>query len=228
MVLLGLARVADDEVGPEHRFGLCRADGGDALPEAVPVAPAAHPAQQRPRHVLERQVEVRDPGGQHGLDQRVGEVRRVEVEQPHPVHPLGDLRHQRHDRPLPHALVPTERRQVLGHQHDLACVQRLHLGEDRLDRPAALRTPEAREVGSRSASQRDRHAEAGHPVDLRERGVQLVAVALRHAARDDQAGAVAAFVGERQHGVDRLPAGLVDEGAGVDDDQVGVARLADR
>ncbi len=59
VVGLGLARVADDEVAPERGVGLAVADVGDAVEEALPVAPAAHPAQQRLAHVLQRQVEVR-------------------------------------------------------------------------------------------------------------------------------------------------------------------------
>ena len=55
--------------------------------EPVAVAPAPHAAQQRPRHVLQRQVEVRHAGGADGVDERVGEVGRVEVEQPHPRRP---------------------------------------------------------------------------------------------------------------------------------------------
>src|SRR6516225_8893177 len=59
VVGLGLARVADDEVGSEGSVGPPPADVGDAAEEAVAVAPPPHPAQQRLRHVLQRQVEVR-------------------------------------------------------------------------------------------------------------------------------------------------------------------------
>ncbi len=89
VVVLGLTRVADDEVRAEGGARLGGPDGGDALEELVPVPPPAHAAQQRRRHVLQGEVEVGDPGGADGVDQGLGEVGRVQVEQPHPVHPLG-------------------------------------------------------------------------------------------------------------------------------------------
>ena len=98
MVGLGLARVADDEVAAERRVGLAVADVGDASQEAVAVAPAPHPPQQRLADVLQRQVEVRHAGGADHVDQRVGEIARVEVQQPHPVGALGDGLDERHDR----------------------------------------------------------------------------------------------------------------------------------
>ena len=50
----------------------------------------------------------------------------------------------------------------------------------------------------------------------------LVAVALREAAGDDDPGPGLAPVGQREDRVDRLLAGLLDEGARVDDDDIGV------
>ncbi len=64
-------------------------------------------------------------------------------------------------------------------------------------------------------------SEAGDEVDLRQRVAQLVAVALGHATGDNKAGAGAAALGQHQNGVDRLLAGGLDEGARVDDDEVG-------
>ena len=64
-------------------------------------------------------------------------------------------------------------------------------------------------------------AEAGDLVDLGQGGGELVAVALGHAAGDDEAAAVAPPLVEGQHGVDRLLAGGLDERARVDDDEVG-------
>ena len=69
-------------------------------------------------------------------------------------------------------------------------------------------------------------AEAGHEVDLGEGVAQLVAVALGHAAGDDEAGAGAAALGQHQDGVDRLLAGGLDEGARVDDDEVGAVGVS--
>ena len=68
------------------------------------------------------------------------------------------------------------------------------------------------------------HAEAGDLVDLGQGGGQLVAVALGHAAGDDEAGARPALLAEGEDGVDRLLAGGLDEGARVDDDEVGGGR----
>ena len=59
-------------------------------------------------------------GGADGVDQRLGEVGRVQVEQPDPLDPLGHRLDQRDDRPLPHALVAPEGGEVLGDEHDLA------------------------------------------------------------------------------------------------------------
>jgi len=101
VVVLGLTRVADDEVGPEGRIGRGRPDGVDARQEAVPVAPAAHPTQQGHRHVLQGEVEVGHAGVEDRLDQVVGEVGRVQVQQAHPWHTLGDRPHEGHDGPLP-------------------------------------------------------------------------------------------------------------------------------
>ena len=68
----------------------------------------------------------------------------------------------------------------------------------------------------------ERGAEGRHQVHLGEGGGQLVAVALGHAPGDHQAGAGRTPVGEVEDGVDRLLAGGLDEGAGVDHHQVGV------
>jgi hypothetical protein len=84
--------------------------------------------------VLEGEVEVGHAGSADGVDQPVGEVARVQVQQPDP----GDARRhrvdQRDDRALPHPLVPAERGQVLGDQHDLGCAELVDLPEDGVDR----------------------------------------------------------------------------------------------
>ena len=67
--------------------------------------------------------------------------------------------------------------------------------------------------------------EAGHEIDLGEGLAQLVAVALGHAARHDQAGSRSAPVGQGQDGVDRLLAGGIDERARVDHDEIGRLRV---
>ena len=101
--------------------GSRRADGGDAVEEAVAVAPAAHAAQQRARHVLEREVEVRHAGGADGVDQRVGEVGRVQVEQPDPVDPgRHGLRPAATIARSPWPWSRPKDGEVLGDEHDLA------------------------------------------------------------------------------------------------------------
>ena len=70
--------------------------------------------------------------------------------------------------------------------------------------------------------------EAGDGVDLRKGGGELRARPLGEAPGDDQAGALAAGVRQREDRVDRLLAGLLDEGAGVDDHEVGVGGVVDR
>jgi hypothetical protein len=62
---------------------------------------------------------------------------------------------------------------------------------------------------------------AGHQIGLGEGVGQLVAVALGQAAGDDQPGALLPGVGQREDGLDRLLPGGVDEGARVDDHEVG-------
>ena len=64
--------------------------------------------------------------------------------------------------------------------------------------------------------------ESDDGVGLRQRGRELLAVALGHAPRDDHAGAGLAAVGERERDVDRLLACGLDEGARVHDDEVGL------
>ena len=87
---LGLARVADDEVRAERGVGPAGADVVDAAQEPVAVAPPAHPAQQRLRHVLQREVEVRAPAAADHVDQTVGEVRGIQVEEADPRDRRGD------------------------------------------------------------------------------------------------------------------------------------------
>jgi hypothetical protein len=148
---LGLTGVADDERRAECGGGLGGADGGDALEEAVPLAPTAHALEQWARHVLQGEIEVRDAGGQHGLHQRVVQCRRVEVEQAGPTDPGGHCGHQLDDgpvgadgRPVEAGLDPTgravegERREVLCHQDHLAegpvgAGQLIDLIQDRVD-----------------------------------------------------------------------------------------------
>ena len=74
----------------------------------------------------------------------------------------------------------------------------------------------------------DVDAERCNLIDLGKRVRDLVAVAFGHAAGDDQLGALTTLVAQAQDRVDRLLAGLVDEGARVDDDDVGLVGRIDR
>ena len=77
-------------------------------------------------------------------------------------------------------------------------------------------------VPSSRPAQGDGHPEAHHQVDLGQRGGELVAVALGQASRHHQARPVVTGGGEVEDGVDRLLAGGLDEGAGVDHHEIGV------
>ena len=192
----------------------------------------------------------------------VGQVGRVQVQQPHAVDPGGEGLDQRDDSPLALALVAPVGRQVLSHEHDLADAgggEVVDLGQHRVERTAALLAAERRDgaeparpvaalghldVGPRGARrgpgqveqverrggrgrpgaggpEGDRHTEPGHRVGLRQRLGQVVAVALGEAAGDDQLGPDRLALGQGEHDVDRLAAGVLDEGARVDDHQVG-------
>ena len=104
----------------------------DPLEEAVALAPAAHALEQGPRHVLEGEVEVGHAGRQYGLDQGVVEGGRDRGRAGGSTGPARPPGHQVDDRTAaPHGraveagldpaarAVERERRQVLGHQHDL-------------------------------------------------------------------------------------------------------------
>ena len=127
MIALGLARIAQDERGPEGGGGLGGADVRDAAQEALAVAPAPHARQERAGDVLEGEVEVGHARMEDGVDQLVGQARGIEVEQPGAVdalgHGAGERGHGRAtggDPPAWHRTVAPVGREVLGHQHDLA------------------------------------------------------------------------------------------------------------
>ena len=82
--------------------------------------------------------------------------------------------------------------------------------------------------GAPRTTERHRHAEPADRVDLGQRGRQLVAVPLGHAAGDDELGAGPLGVGQRQRDVDRLLARRFDERAGVHDDEVGIVGAGGR
>ena len=144
MIGLGLAGVTDDEAGPERGVGLAGADRLDAAEEAGAVAPSAHAAEQRLRHVLQRQVEVRHAGCADHVDQPVVELRGIEVQQPDTVDTRRDVGDEWDDRAAT-TDVPPIRRKVLRDEDDLARAQCVHLGEDRLGRSRTLLAAERRD-----------------------------------------------------------------------------------
>ncbi|CAB4324141.1 unannotated protein [freshwater metagenome] len=141
MVGLGLSRVPDDEVGTERRGGFASADVGDSLEESLTVTPTTHPAQQRCRHMLQRKIEIRDAGCADGVNERVGQIRRIEIEKSDSINELRHLLDQRNDGSLPHPLIASECGEILGNQHDLASFELFDLGEDVADRSRALLAP---------------------------------------------------------------------------------------
>ena len=266
MVVLRLARVAQYERGAQGRVRIAGSDAFDAGKEAFAIAPAAHAAQVRARHVLQRKVEVRAAGFPHYLDQTIAELRWIQIQQAGAGHPFGYRLHQGLDRramtETPAPPVPAVGRQVLSDQDDLLHLESVDLGQDvgRLARPLAaperrdsaestlavaplghldvrpgclgrrpgqveqVKRRDRRSVRPALGGEGDRHPEPGHQVDLWQGVSELFAVALGHAAGDDQASSRPPDVGQGQDGVDRLLAGRFDEGASVDDDQVGLLR----
>ena len=130
--------------------------------------------------------------------------RRDGAEPARPVAALGDL----HVRPRARALRPGQVEQV-----------------EARDRCAADRDEPLAAGGRLVGQDVDGHAEPGDLIDLGQGLGQLVAVALGHAAGDDEAGAVLALVLEGEDRVDRLLAGLVDERTRVDDHEIGRGRV---
>ncbi len=119
VVVLGLARVADDERGTKGgRRARVPRMSAIAAGEALAVAPPAHPPQQWPGHVLQGEVEVRHAGVADGVDEAVAQLRRVEVQQAGPLDQLGDPTDQPDDGARP-AEVPAVRGEVLGDEDDL-------------------------------------------------------------------------------------------------------------
>ena len=140
--------IAEDEGRAEGGVGLGGPDVRDAAQEAVAIAPTPHAGEEGPRHVLQREVEVRHPGGEDGVDQLVGQPGGIEVQQPGALDAGRDGTGERGDgrRPVGDAGPPAGARavaavggEVLGHEDDLAqgrrvtgrSAQRVDLGHDR-------------------------------------------------------------------------------------------------
>ena len=76
-------------------------------------------------------------------------------------------------------------------------------------------------TGVEGDDRRQTLAETGDEVDFGQRGREFVAVALGHAAGDDESRARTLDVGEREDGLDGLLARRFDERAGIGDHEVG-------
>ena len=144
VVVLGLARIPDDERRPKRGVGFALPDGRDPFEKTTAVAPPPHAPEQALGDVLQRQVEVRDIGRADGVDQAIVELGRIQVEEPHPRRPLGYRLHERDDR-AGRPDVAAVGRQVLGDEHDLLHVEFFHFGEDRLDGARTLLAPKRRD-----------------------------------------------------------------------------------
>ncbi len=176
-----------------------------------------------------------DPSGD-GLDQ--GDDRALTLSLITPVrrqilgneHDLTGLEHvdlgeDRLDRAAP--LGAAKRRNGAETTVAVAALGDLHVGPRRGGRRS--RELEEVEAGNRRlGADGDRHPEPDHGVDFWQSRGQLVAVALGHASRDDQLGAIAATLAEGENRVDRLLAGLVDERTGVDHHEIGGGRIGRR
>ena len=162
MVALGLARVTEDEGGPEGGVGLGGPDVADAPQKALAVTPATHAGEQRTRHVLQREVEVRHARGEHGLNQLISQPGGVEVEQTGAIdagrHGAGECSNGRRTvgdagTPTRARAIPAVRSQVLSDEDDLAQGRRavgggaqgVDLGQHLLRRTGALLAPERRD-----------------------------------------------------------------------------------
>ena len=118
MVLFGLTGVSDDKRGAKRGGRLHEPYSLEALREPGPVAPTAHSAEQPPYSVLERQVEVSAAGADHGVDQTVGELGRIQIQEPDPRHRVNATSSTRARR-LRLAMFATIGREVLCDEDDL-------------------------------------------------------------------------------------------------------------
>ena len=144
--VLGLAGVADDEVGPERGLGDVGPDAVDAGEEPVAVAPPAHAAQRaggrraagRGRSRARRWRRWPRPGAS-------SRSRRVQVQQAHPVHRAAPPRRRAGRgcaRPTPWSRPKLARSWATSTTSHAGGRELVDLGQHRVDRPRALRAPE--------------------------------------------------------------------------------------
>ena len=92
--------------------------------------------------MLEREVEIRDPGRENRIDEFVGEIGWVEVEKPDSLDEFSNLTNEGNDRTLAGSLIPTERSEILCNEDDLGDFELLYLVENRVMGARSLRAPE--------------------------------------------------------------------------------------
>ena len=141
------------------------------------------------------------------------------------------------DRPAP--LQPAQRRDDAEGALVVAALGDLHVGRPARHRVAARRFGVRDVVGVgydrpiafalENLGNARISAGADEVIDLRHLLLEDIGVALREAAGDNQRFAAAGFfeLGVLEDGVDRFLLGLTDEGAGVDQDDLGLFRLLD-
>ena len=80
--------------------------------------------------MLQRKIEVRNPGLKNGVYQLIGQVRGVEVQQADPWDPLSNLVDQRDDAAGSFTLIPAKGCEVLSDEDDLLDLELIYLSQD--------------------------------------------------------------------------------------------------
>ena len=146
VVFLGLAWVANNKVAAKRGVWAERADVGNALQEPVAIAPTAHATKVWLADMLQREVEIRHTRFEHGLDEFVGEVAWIQVQQPRALYSRAYCAHKRNDRAgtqFGWAVFPITC-QVLCNEHDFFGLQFVDFTQNGFDVAAALRPTERR------------------------------------------------------------------------------------
>eukprot|EP00166_Cyanidium_caldarium_P003742 ctg_365.g106 len=253
----GFARsAADERRAQRHLWNALTQRLQDAL--MVCSRRPLHAPQHRVAGMLQRHVHVLDHRRTlgDGVDEVVGKVRRVAVQQPDPAQ---TKRHQRaHPCAPPSTAPPTAtdrtvccgsgratagwRRTCSGGRNprppaDTRCVGRpADVADTRRETAPTPRPPAPARRGARRSRQERIDVlrqlrvrlEADHRVHLGQLGGQFASVPLRQAAGyDERSSARLLRLGHLQDGVDGFALRVLDEGAGVHHDNVGASGLVD-
>ena len=97
VIVFGFTWVADNEVAAERGIGGHGANTFDALEETRPVSPSLHASQMLFARMLQRQVEIRHTSFENGVNQFIGQVAWIEIQQAHPISHRCNITHQLHD-----------------------------------------------------------------------------------------------------------------------------------